>query len=289
MKNKYTFLITLFFVISSIEALPLEKKEIQPAQIALKYPVVLVHGIALYDKTNFWEIWGRIPKTLEERGIQVFYGNTEAWGDYESNALILKETIEKILSETGKEKVNIIAHSKGGIDSRYLIWKYDFGGKVASLTTICTPHHGSEIADLIYNQELVDKQKIMNALAIFGEIDSDISPNIYDVNSQLTTIYMKEFNEKVIMDNRVYCQSLYTTMRNAFDDMMFRWTYLYIKNISGENDGMVSELSAKWGDNYTKIYNGVSHRQIIDLKINAGIDIPGIYVGIVKGLRDKGF
>jgi len=288
MKNKYTFLIVLFFAISSIEALPFDKKEIQFAQIPLKYPVILVHGIALYDRTNFLEIWGRIPKILEDRGIQVFFGNTEAWGDYESNALVLKETIEKILSETGKKKVNIIAHSKGGLDSRYLIWKYDFGDKVASLTTICTPHHGAEIADFIYNQELIDKQKIMNALAIFGEIDSDISPNIYDVNAQLTTTYMKEFNEKVIMDNRVYFQSLYTVMNNIFDDMLFNWTYLYIKNISGANDGIVSEVSAQWG-NFTKIKSGISHRQIIDIKMNLDTDIPDIYLRIVKDLSEKSF
>jgi triacylglycerol lipase len=193
--------------------------------------------------------------------------------------------------ETGKEKVNIIAHSKGGLDSRYLIWKYNFGDKIASLTTICTPHHGAEVADLIYNQEVVDKEMIIKALAIFGEIDSDISPIIYKVNYQLTTTYMKEFNEKVIMDSRVYCQSLYTTMRSASDDVLFRYTYRYIKGISGANDGLVSEVSARWGDNTSKIYNGVSHREIIDFmeKINPRNDIPAIYVGIVKGLRDKGF
>jgi len=260
-------------------------------QIDLKYPVVLVHGIALYDKTDFLDIWGRIPKTLTDRGIQVFHGNTEGWSDYEANSLILKETIEKILLETGKKKVNIIAHSKGGLDSRYLIWKYNFGDKVASLTTICTPHHGAEVADLIYYQRLVDKDMIIKALALLGELDSNISPVIYEITRQLTTEYMKEFNEKVIMDNRVYCQNMYTTMKSASDDVLFRYTYKYIKGISGANDGLVSEVSAKWGNNSAKIRDGVSHREIIDIleEISPRNDIPAIYVGIVKGLRDKGF
>lgn len=304
MKIKYSYLsiiagiaVMLFFSCSSVEFGQLVNFG-QPAndgntteQILLKYPVVLVHGIALYDKTKLLEIWGRIPQTLTDRGIQVFHGNTEGWSDYESNALILKETIEKILLETGKEKVNIIAHSKGGLDSRYLIWKYNFGDKIASLTTICTPHHGAEVADLIYNQKLIDKEMIIKALAVFGEIDSNITPIIYKVNYELTTEHMKEFNEKVIMDNRVYCQSLYTTMRGVSDDMLFRYTYKYIKNISGANDGLVSELSARWGDNSSKIHDGISHREIIDFmeKINPRNDIPGIYVGIVKGLKEKGF
>jgi len=299
MKSKYIFLLMLLFsLFSSCSSVEFGQLIGQPAndggaveQIELKYPVVLVHGIALYDKTNLLEIWGRIPKTLTDRGIQVFHGGTEGWSDYEANALILKETIEKILKETGKEKVNIIAHSKGGLDSRYLIWKYNFGDKIASLTTICTPHHGAEVADLIYNQELVDKEMMIKALALFGEIDSNISPIIYEVNYQLTTTYMEEFNKKVIMDNRVYCQSLYTTMRNVYDDMLFRYTYKYIKGISGANDGLVSEVSARWGDNISKINNGISHREIIDFmeKINPGKNIPAIYVGIVKGLSEKGF
>jgi triacylglycerol lipase len=293
MKIKYIFLLMLVLLSSCSSAKFGQTANDGGAveQIELKYPVVLVHGVALYDKMNFLEIWGRIPQTLTDRGIQVFHGNTEGWRDYESNALILKETIEKILLETGKEKVNIIAHSKGGLDSRYLLWKYDLGDKVASLTTISTPHHGTEVADLIYNQQLIDKEMIIKALALFGEIDSNINPIVYEIAHQLTTTYMKEFNEKVIMDNRVYFQNLYTTMRRASDDELFRYTYQYIKGISGANDGLVSEVSAKWGDNSTKIRDGISHRELIDIleKISPVKNIPAIYVEIVKGLRDKGF
>jgi len=297
MKIRYAFFIViagitvmLFFSCSSIGSRQADDGE-AIMQIALNYPVVLVHGIAMYDRTSIFKIWGRIPRTLTDRGIQVFSGNTDAWGDYESNASILKETIEKILSQTGKEKVNIIAHSKGGIDSRYLIWKHDFGDKIASLTTICTPHNGSEIADLIYNQELVHTKMSLRAIELYGKLSSDISPNIYKVNYQLTTMNMKEFNEKVIMDNRVYCQSLYTIMRNVFDDMLFRHTYPYIKSVSGANDGLVSVYSAQWGDNYAKIEGGISHREVIDLKkrIIPGKNIPAVYIGIVKDLSEKGF
>jgi triacylglycerol lipase len=260
-------------------------------RIKLNYPVVLVHGIAMYDGLSFIEIWGRIPDTLTERGVQVFYGNTDAWGDIESNALILKETIEKILSETGKEKVNIIAHSKGGLDSRYLIWKYDFGGKIASLTTICTPHHGAEVADLVYNKIAVHAEMILKVLDLYDKLSGDTNPDLYQVNYELTTMNMKEFNEKVIMDDSVYCQSLYTTMNNASDDRLFYYTYQYIKDLGGDNDGLVSESSARWGNNVTKIEGGISHTGIIDItkKEISGKDIPAIYIGIVNGLSEKGF
>ena len=260
-------------------------------QITLNYPVVLVHGIVAHERKDYAKFWGRIPKVLTGMGIQIFFGNTYAWDDYESNAHVLKETIEKILSETGKEKVNIIAHSKGGLDSRYLIWKYDFGGKIASLTTVGTPHRGSEIADLIYKQTMKHTKTSLKALLLYGKLCNDIAPTLHNVNHQLTTTKMKEFNEIVIMDDRVNYHSLYTTMKNPFNDIIFFHTYSHIKKVSGENDGLVSEVSARWGCKITKIKGRISHREILDLRKGKifGKDIPGIYIEIVKGLSEQGF
>ena len=260
-------------------------------QITLKYPVVLVHGIVADERTNYTKFWGRIPKILTGMGIQIFFGNTYAWDNYESNALVLKETIEKIFMETGTEKVNIIAHSKGGLDSRYLIWRYDFGDKIASLTTIGTPHRGSEIADLIHKQTMKHTKVSLKALRLYGKLCRDITPSLHNVNHQLTTTKMREFNEKVIMDDRVNYHSLYTAMKNPFNDIIFFHTYSHIKKVSGENDGLVSEASVRWGYKITKIKGGISHRQILDLGKRSIFrnHIPGIYIEIVKGLSQKGF
>ena len=258
---------------------------------SLKYPVVLVHGIIAHDRTKYFNFWGRIPKILNEKGIQVFFGNTDSWGGYESNAKILKENIEKIFRDTRTEKVNIISHSKGGIDSRYLIWKYNFGEKIASLTTISTPHHGSELADLIFQKNIIHSNIGKKALDIFGKLYGDTNPDLFNVNYQLTTARMRNFNENVIMDERVYCQSLYTTMKNSFDDLMFSGSHRYLRNAIGENDGMVCEYSAKWGDNIIKIDDGISHAEILDYKKKniSGVNIPDIYINLIEGLKEKGF
>jgi triacylglycerol lipase len=259
--------------------------------LSIKYPIVLVHGIIAHDRGGIIDFWGRIPQKLKENNIKVFFGNTDAWGSYESNAEILKTTIDNILEETNSEKVNIIAHSKGGIDSRYLIWKYDYGDKVASLTTISTPHHGAEIANLIYSQKIVHSRIAKKALKTYGELYGDVNPDLFKVNYQLTTERMKEFNEKIGMDHRVYYQSIYTLMRNSFDDLIFFYSHWYIKSINGANDGMVSEYSAKWGDNIIKIEGRISHAEIVDYKTRkiSGINIPDIYMKIVSDLSEKGF
>ncbi|MDR2717240.1 MAG: hypothetical protein LBB89_04140 [Treponema sp.] len=256
-----------------------------------KYPIVLVHGLIAHDRPGIIKFWGEIPDTLRQNGTKVFLGNTDSWGDYESNAQLLKTTIDKVLYETNSEKVNIIAHSKGGLDSRYLIWKYDYGGKVASLTTVSTPHHGAELADLIYKQKIVHTRIAKKFLMFFGKLYGDKNPDLFKVNYQLTTEYMHRFNDNVLMDDRVYYQSMYTVMNNSFDDVMFLHTHQYIQKISGDNDGCVSEYSAQWGNNSVKIEGGISHAQSFDLKMGEipGINIPGIYKKIANGLSEKGF
>ncbi|MDR2700969.1 MAG: alpha/beta hydrolase [Spirochaetaceae bacterium] len=259
--------------------------------ISLKYPIVLVHGIIAHDRPSIIKYWGKIPETLREAGARVFLGNTDSWGDYESNAKLLKTTIDNVLYETNSDKVNIIAHSKGGLDSRYFIWKYDYGSKVASLTTIATPHHGAELADMIYKRKIVHTWIAKKAIMLFGKLYGDKNPDLFNVNYQLTTDYMNTFNKNVLMDEKVYYQNFYTVMKNSFDDILFFNSHRKIKKASGDNDGFVSEYSAKWGNNNMMIKGGISHGEILDFKMKkiSGINIPDIYRNIVNGLSEKGF
>ena len=102
---------------------------------------------------------------------------------------------------------------------------------------------------------------------------------------------MKIFNGEVLPDNRVYYQSIYTTMKNAFDDLLFFHSHRYLEKTRGDNDGFVSEYSAKWGDNITKIEGRISHAEILDYNMRklSGIHIPGIYKEIANGLSKRGF
>ncbi|GHU23650.1 hypothetical protein FACS1894164_08520 [Spirochaetia bacterium] len=257
----------------------------------LRYPVVLVHGIMAHDRKGLIDFWGRIPDILRDNGVDLYFGNTDAWGTYESNAAILKTTVETVLTETGAEKVNIIAHSKGGIDSRFMIWRYDFGNTVASLTTISTPHHGAELADYILDKDIVHTDFVKKIWEVLGEMWGDSNPEMYRVGNQLTTEHMKEFNKIVIPDEDVYYQSYYTTMRDASDDLWLSETYKYIYSVSGDNDGIVSARSATWSDHITLIPGGISHHEIIDVKKTkiSGIEIPDIYLELAVHLYELGF
>jgi len=287
-----SILILLFFLTGCVSTRFTPKKEyVSEEKIELKYPVVMVHGIARNDYNIRRNPWGRIPNVLMGSGIDVYYGNTDAWGSILSNAELLKTSIDEITEKTGCEKVNIIAHSKGGIDSRYCIWKYDYGDKVASLTTISTPHHGAEIADIIFNSKIIYSNPIKKRLQAIGKMFGDINPDIYNVNYELTTENMSEFNANITMDDAVYYQSIYTIMLNKSDDPRFSRSYIRIKSISGDNDGMVSEKSAIWGYHSVKLPDSISHDQIIDhgAKRIPQMIIPDIYLEIASELYEMGF
>ena len=260
-------------------------------KIELKYHVILVHGIVAKDSGLFW---GRIPRRLENAGVNVFHGNTDSWGSIASNASFLKDTVDKVLVECNCEKVNIIAHSKGGIDSRYLISSLNYGDKIASLTTISTPHKGSELVDYLFDKKQVYNPFTKRIVNLVMKLYGDKSPDPYRIVSELTTQGMEKFNSENPDQLGIYYSSYHSVMRNPMDDLTFSLSNRYLQRVTGDNDGVVSRQSAQWGEKFTLITgkhkNGISHGEIIDIKRRkiSGIDIPEIYIGIVAELGERG-
>lgn len=257
----------------------------------LKYPLILIHGTGAKDNTLFW---GRIPKLLKELGINVFYGYTDAWGSIEDNAKLLQLRIEDLIHKTGAEKINLIAHSKGGIDARFLISTLQYGQKIASLTTISTPHHGTLIADYFLNNRTFQSSLAKRILPVLVKIFGDNNPNIYNVINELSINYMESFNQNNLNDPLVYYNSYASAMASKKDDFLYSWTYQYLMKNAGENDGLVPVKSAVWGDKFqlfTDSSRGISHGEITDIKRRkiGAFDIPEIYRKITDDLSKNGF
>jgi triacylglycerol lipase len=260
-----------------------------------EYPVILVHGIAYRDDIPFLSYWGRVPQKLTRLGAKVFLGNNEGWGSYIKNSGLLKKRIMEIIDMTKSEKVHIIAHSKGGVDARYMISMMDMGDRVASLTTLSTPHGGSYIADIVVNKLIKDNKVYSVLMDMYGRIIGDKSPDSNKVIRELTTEHMRQFNKEVTDCPNVYYQSYGAELKRGSNDPMFYFSYKLLYEQEGPNDGMVSIESSKWGV-YRGIFKGkkknkgLSHLDIIDFKRRtiSGVDIPSLYITIVKELKEKG-
>jgi len=264
--------------------------------VTLKYPVLFVHGAGARDKA-FGSInhWGRIPEYLSAHGVRIYYGGTDAWGSIESNAAILKNTIANVLEEEETEKVNIIAHSRGGLEARYLISALDMDDAVASLTTIATPHHGVKIMNIT----LKTPNGLYRFIAFFVngwcKMFGDKTPDFFTSSRQLSEISCAEFNEQNPDKDGVYYQSYAAQMKYFFSDAVFILLNPIIRMTDGVNDGLVPVESAKWG-NFRGVVTaqgvfGISHTGIKGSpKIRyKGVNIADLYLTIVKELAEQGF
>jgi len=113
-----------------------------------KYPIVLAHGLS-----GFRQLFGvvdyfyGIPSDLSSSGAKVFVTQVSAFASAEARGEQLLQQIEFIAASTGAGKVNLIGHSQGGLDARYVMAvRPDL---IASLTTVATPHLGADLADCL--------------------------------------------------------------------------------------------------------------------------------------------
>lgn len=296
-------LIALFFILRTTtgECLvelrrdQLNRKRKEEKVCATKYPILLVHGVFFRDN-KFFNYWGRIPGELKANGAQVFYGNQPSAATIAHCAADLKDRILEITQQTGAEKVNIIAHSKGGLDSRYAIAKLGIGDKVASLTTVNTPHRGCLFADYLLGKIPTEtKDAVANAynaaLRKLGEEEADFLAAV----SNLTDSYCQPLDLEMGVPEGILCQSVGSVMTKARSGAFpLNFCYPLVKHFSGENDGLVSEDSFAWGQNYTLLRatgkKGISHCDIIDLTREniPGFDVREFYVDLAKDLKARG-
>jgi triacylglycerol lipase len=255
-----------------------------------KYPIILVHGIALRE-TKLIRAFGKIEHTLKEAGYDVYTASTDGFGTIESNAEQLKEIILGVIGTTGAKKVNIIAHSKGGLDSKHMIRELDMADKVASLTTLCTPHQGSAIATHLWNLPMWIKKVITFFINGFYKLIGDKNPDSMKVCEQLKKADGEAEEES--LSDKVYCQSYSTKLKSGKDCVLMAvplTLYNYTEGI--DNDGMVSEESAKF-ENYRGecLDDSVSHTQIVDFlaKRKNRRRILEFYVDLAKELGEMGY
>lgn len=261
-----------------------------------KYPILLVHGVFFRDFKHI-NYWGRIPGELITNGAEIYYGNHQSALSVADSAYELTERIKQIVNETGCEKVNIIAHSKGGLDCRYAISHCGADKYVASLTSVNTPHRGCLYADYLLDYVSVDVKNTVArsynyVLKKLGDSDPDFLAAVHD----LTKERCAQLNETAIDSPDVYYQSVGSRLNKASNGTFpLNFTYHIAKLFDGVNDGLVSEQSFKWGESYiyltTNGDRGISHGDVVDLNREniKDFDVREFYVRLVNDLKTKGF
>jgi pimeloyl-ACP methyl ester carboxylesterase len=112
---------------------------------ATRLPVLLIHGYM--EDASVWNKWINL---LKKDGISavypiIFKQSDDECGSAAEHAKELSNIIGQIKKETVQIKVNIIGHSKGGLDAR--VYLANNTNDVANLIMIGTPNAGSPLAD----------------------------------------------------------------------------------------------------------------------------------------------
>ena len=237
-----------------------------------------------------------MPDDLSENGATIYYGEQQSAASVDICGKELADRIREIVRKTGCEKVNIIAHSKGGLDSRCAITKYGCAPYVASLTTVNTPHRGCQFADYLLNkapQKLKDTVASQYNTALRKAGDKD--PDFIAAVSDLTQSACEKFNASCPDSPDVYYQSVGSKSISAAGGRFpLNLSYHLVKYFDGPNDGLVALPSMKWGDKFTYVtplkQRGISHGDMIDLNRENidGFDVRETYVELVSNLKQKG-
>lgn len=113
-----------------------------------RYPIVLAHGAAGFDSLfGVLDYWFGIESSLEDGGANVFVTQVSPLNTPQVRGEQLIDQLETIAAITGKPRVNLIGHSQGGLDARYVAAARP--DLVASVTTVGSPHLGADIAGFL--------------------------------------------------------------------------------------------------------------------------------------------
>jgi pimeloyl-ACP methyl ester carboxylesterase len=198
-------------------------------------PIVLVHG---------WhgdeDSWAGIAPWLKSNGYEVNIFNYDSSSAAENVATKLSIYIRAILDPNNDgineySKVDIIAHSFGGLVSRYYIEQEGGDKYVRNLIMLGTPNHGSPLADLITG--ISDRQPSVELKILVTLYSSDSDRN------SLSTLQLRTIPYNLFLAN--LNSHFHTGQTDYFTIAGFEHFWPSSAFIQGEDDGIVPLESVK--------------------------------------------
>lgn len=254
-----------------------------------RYPIVLVHGLAGYDRIGLLHYFNGIPETLERYGADVHVVQVAAANATEIRGEQLLEQVEEIIAITGAGKVNLIGHSHGSMTARYVAGvRPDL---VASVSSVGGVNWGSAMADLVESNRLatgmVDVVARLIDLMSGGGFDQDTAAAARQMSTRGAVVFNQQFPAGIpstycghdaaheVDGVRYYSWGGDRHVTNLLDpsDALLLMT----GTLFGEpNDGVVSVCSQKLGQ-VTSVNYPMNHLDVVNRiggLVGAGIPRP---------------
>lgn len=200
-----------------------------------RLPIVFAHGLFGFDELSFAPArfrdsfpqlsiayWRGVSVLLRERGVDLHVAKVPMSASIEERAQALRQVID---SKFAGRDVNVIGHSMGGLDARFLLSRLSCKAKIRSLTTIATPHRGSPFADFMLDN-VIGRHRLPHLLKLLQRLGLPGGGRAFEC---LTTTEMSRFNRET-PDNP---QANYLSWGAAFKPGMFNEFYYPHRVIAG--------------------------------------------------------
>jgi triacylglycerol lipase len=248
----------------------------RPRRPTPRYPIVLAHGMFGFDEIRIGrarhDYFRGVSARLERDGWVVHRSRVSKTASISARAAELAAFV----SALPDRRVNLIAHSMGGLDARFAVSRLGLGDKIASLTTIGTPHLGTPLAD--FGAALARRARLWHVLQRMGlELDA-----FHD----LTTARMDGFNRAVPDVRGVHYVSVVgRPPAHASVCALLLPSWLWLREASGGNDGIVPAGSQAWGE----VLRTIEADHFAQIGWSRLFDAAELYAEIVRELRARGF
>ncbi|MBO6948540.1 MAG: alpha/beta fold hydrolase [Rhodospirillales bacterium] len=143
----------------------------------------------------------------------------------------------KAMDELGDQRIAVVGVSMGGLVARALAARHDPGRRIRTVITIATPHRGSPLAD----------RSLSTETRLPGWLVDQFRPALED----LSIDGAMRFNARTPDRPDVRYLSWGFSRPDAQMPLFLKHRERQIRPIEGDNDGMVSVESSKWGEKFT--------------------------------------
>lgn len=241
-----------------------------------RYPVVLAHGLFGFDAIRVGrarhEYFRGIAARLEREGWVVHRCRVSRMASVSVRATELAAFVRAL----PVKRVNLVAHSMGGIDARFALSRLELGKKVVSLTTIGTPHRGTPLADA--GGALARRARLWQVLRRMG-VDLDA---LHD----LTTAQMAAFNRAVPDARGVDYASVvgHPPARGNVSPILLP-SWLWLREAAGGNDGVVPAGSQAWG----QVVRTIDADHFAQIGWSRRFDAAELYAELLRELWARGY
>lgn len=193
----------------------------EPVRAPTLYPVILVNGI---DTSPLFRWSDRIIGTMrDDGGDDVHLATLTPYQPPRVRGPELWRRIEEVRTSTGAARVNLVCHSLGGLDCRYVASPnglaldvplgVDPSSAIASITTVGTAHLGTRVADVLLGLSPDESSAAIadNLAGVLGDwygegaLEHDV--DLRGALRALSTAEAPAFNADVIDSPNVYYQS----------------------------------------------------------------------------------